>query len=164
MTDKNLVNLNIDSLERKTSEQLQTQEVTAVILALGSNYNPKQHLLTVRNSLADLGAIQPSTAFQNPDFTATLDQPKPDYTNQCIYLSLTNPITLQELESIFKQFECDCNRQRQDERTGIKQVTIDIDILLIILINDDKWIVMVDRYPFKAHESTGMSELMVNGL
>ena len=179
---KNLANLNLDDLKKYAPEQLQTHSVRALLLALGSNYQAEKYLARVRETLADLGEIQLSTAFQNPDFTATPELPKPDYTNQCIYLTLTSAMTLQQLQQTFKKFESECNRQRLTEaQTSIKQVTIDIDILLIRL--DDKknslsrntvskkiakspnqWIIMADRYPFKAHDRAGVEELISNGL
>ena len=169
---KNLANLNLDDLKKCVPEQLQTHSVTSLLLALGSNYQAEKYLARVRVTLADLGKIQLSTAFQNPDFTATPELPKPDYTNQCVYLTLTSVMTLQQLQQTFKKFESDCNRQRLTEaQTLIKRpieiVTMDIDILLIKL--DDKqnslskkWIIMSDRYPFKAHERAGIEELVLN--
>ena len=165
-----------ESLTRCQPEALQSQPVTAVLLALGSNHDADIHLPRVRESLAALGKIQLSTAFQNPDFTSTEAQPKPDYTNQCVHILLMSPMTLQQLQQIFKQFECDCNRQRLTEtQAPIKKVTMDIDILLIQSaidrnslsknnnIKQSKWIIMADRYPFKVHEKAGIQELMVKG-
>lgn len=175
---KNLADLSLETLKKQTPEQLQTQSVTAVLLALGSNYQAEHYLLFVRKDLAALGEIQLSTAFENPDFTSTEAQPKPDYTNQCVYLRLVEPMTLQQLQQVFKDIEGDCHRQRLTEAdTPIKKVTMDIDILLIekLLIEvvsdenslsknkdfeESNWIVMVDRYPFKAHEKAGVEELI----
>lgn len=178
MMDKGLAELNLDGLKKYALEQLQTQSVSAVLLALGSNYRAEKHLPRVREKLAALGEIQLSTAFQNPDFTATLDQPKPDYTNQCVYLVLSAPINLQLLQQMFKNFERDCHRQRLTEtQTTIKKVTIDIDILLIkTAINKNslsnsllsesiipEWVIMKDRFPFKIHEKAGIEELVGSG-
>ena len=172
MTHRVLTDLNLEDLKQCAPEQLQMQSVTAVLLALGSNYQAEKHLPFVREKLAILGEIQLSTAFQNPDFTATLEQSRPDYINQCVYLTLTSAMTLQQLQQTFKQFESDCGRQRCSETIKnpikpIKIVTMDIDILLIKL--DDKqnslskkWIIMADRYPFKAHERAGIEELVLN--
>ena len=175
---KNLADLSLETLKKQTPEQLQTQSVTAVLLALGSNYQAEHYLPLVRKDLAALGEIQLSTAFENPDFTSTEAQPKPDYTNQCVYLRLVEPMTLQQLQQVFKDLEGDCHRQRLTEaQTPIKKVTMDIDILLIetllIEVVSDKnslssnkefeesnWIVMADRYPFKAHERAGIEELI----
>lgn len=183
---KNLDNLNLDELKKCTPEQLQTQSVSAVLLALGSNYQAEIHLPRVQEKIADLGEIQLSTAFQNPDFTATAELPKPDYTNQCVYLTLTSAMTLQQLQQTFKQFESDCGRQRSSEsiKQSIKIVTMDIDILLIKLDNKKnslskntaskniaskktakspkQWIIMANRYPFKAHERAGIEQLFSN--
>ena len=188
---KNLANLHLDDLKKYAPEQLQTHSVTSLLLALGSNYQAEKYLARVRVTLADLGKIQLSTAFQNPDFTATPELPKPDYTNQCVYLTLTSVMTLQQLQQTFKKFESDCNRQRLTEaQTLIKRpieiVTMDIDILLIetVLIetipnnnslsknktskeiakSPNQWVIMADRYPFKAHERAGIEELISNGL
>ena len=175
---KNLADLSLETLKKQTPEQLQTQSVTAVLLALGSNYQAEHYLPLVRKDLAALGEIQLSTAFENPDFTSTEAQPKPDYTNQCVYLRLVEPMTLQQLQQVFKDLEGDCHRQRLTEaQTPIKKVTMDIDILLIekLLIEvvsdenslsknkdfeESNWIVMADRYPFKAHERAGVEELI----
>ena len=175
---KNLADLSLETLKKQTPEQLQTQSVTAVLLALGSNYQAEHYLPLVRKDLAALGEIQLSTAFENPDFTSTEAQPKPDYTNQCVYLRLVEPMTLKQLQQVFKDLEGDCHRQRLTEaQTPIKKVTMDIDILLIetllIEVVSDKnslssnkefeesnWIVMADRYPFKAHERAGVEELI----
>ncbi|MEN6670667.1 2-amino-4-hydroxy-6-hydroxymethyldihydropteridine diphosphokinase [Psychrobacter sp. B38] len=169
-----LADLNIKALDRYEPEVLQTHEVTAVLLALGSNYHADTYLPIALSRLAELGEIELSTAFQNPDFTATLALPKPDYTNQCAYLALKSPLTLAQLQQTLRQIECDCQRQRLTERSmSIKQVTMDIDILLVNLytslyinknslskINISKWIVMANRYPFKTHEAVGIEELV----
>ena len=185
---KNLANLHLEGLKNCAPEQLQTHSVTALLLALGSNYQAEKYLARVRETLGNLGEIQLSTAFQNPDFTATPELPKPDYTNQCIYLTLTSAMTLQQLQQTFKKFENDCNRQRLSDsiKNPIEIVTMDIDILLIetVLIktipnnnslrknktskeiakSPKQWVIMVDRYPFKAHERAGVEELISNGL
>ena len=170
MMHKALADL-FESLISCEPETLQAQPVKAVLLALGSNHDAQIHLPRVRERLTSIGAITLSTAFQNPDFTATIELPKPDYTNQCVHILLMSPMTLQQLQQIFKQFECDCNRQRLTEtQAPIKKVTMDIDILLIALDKNNslsnhkdfkrsKWIIMADRYPFKAHERAGLEEL-----
>lgn len=178
---KALTGLDLETLKKHLPEQLQAQSVTAVLLALGSNYQAENYLPRVRESLATLGEMYLSTAFENPDFTSTKTQPKPDYTNQCVYLSLKPVMTLQQLQQVFKQFERDCGRQRSSESTknSIKPVTMDIDILMIKpALNEnslskervsekqekwpEQWIVMADRYPFKAHERAGIEELIAN--
>lgn len=164
MLDKNLVPKNIDRLTRQTFEQLQAQTVNAAIIALGSNHQADQHLATVHKKLAELGKIKLSTAYQNPDITATPAQPKPDYINQCVYITLNSSINLQQLQQRFKQFENDCNRQRQTDPNALQKVTMDIDILLISLEDNSEWRVMAERYPFKAHEVSGVVELAVEGV
>ncbi len=159
-----LVIENIGGLTRQTFGHMQAQTVTAVVIALGSNHQAEQHLATIRKSLTELGETKLSTAYQNPDITATLAQPKPDYINQCAYLVLTLPTTLQQLQQLFKQFEDDCNRQRQADPNALQQVTMDIDILLVRLEGDSEWRVMAERYPFKAHEMAGVVELAVKAL
>ena len=175
-----LADFDLETLEVCTPEALQAQSVTAVLLALGSNYQAEYYLPRVRKGLAMLGDMQLSTAFQNPDFTSTKAQPKPDYTNQCVYLSLRSALTLQQLQQTFKQFERDCNRQRLTEPTvanQIKKVTMDIDILMVkpFFIKNSlsqetehkwskEWIIMADRYPFRAHEKAGVKELITSDI
>ncbi len=175
----NLADFDLKTLEACVPESLRSQPVTAVVLALGSNYQAENYLPRVREKLAALGDMQLSTAFQNPDFTSTKAQPKPDYTNQCVYLSFKSEMPLLQLQQIFKQFERDCDRQRLTESTTasqIKRVTMDIDILMIkTVLNEnslsneitsewtEQWIVMADRYPFKEHENLGTKELILDG-
>lgn len=164
MTDQNLMLENIDQLEMQTFEQLQAQTVSAAVISLGSNHQAEQHLATVHESLAKLGEIKLSKAYQNPDVTATPTQLKPDYINQCVCLALESSMTLQQLQQRLKQFENDCDRQRQADPNALQQVTMDIDILLVRLEGDSEWRVMAERYPFKAHEMAGVVELAVKAL
>ena len=177
MMHKTSVDLNLEMLTQCAPETVQAQPVVEVVLALGSNYQADKYLPLARQRLAALGAVQLSTAFQNPDFTATLDQPKPDYTNQCVHLVLTTPMRLQQLQKTFKTLEGDCNRCRQTEPNQVRRVTMDIDILMVKLANIENslskkpkfksvfdWIVMADRYPFKAHEEAGVEELILTKL
>ena len=169
MTNQNLADVTIDDLEQCTFSALQQQKVSALVVALGSNYAADKHLPFIRQRLQALGDIKLSTAFQNPDFTATTEQPKPDYTNQCVYLRLKKPVTLSELQRLFRTFEAECGRARfTDVQPSLRLVTMDIDILLIetarhknslIHLLESKWVIIADRYPFKAHEITGINEL-----
>jgi len=174
---KTSMELNVATLTQCAPETLQAQLVVEVVLALGSNYQAEKYLPLARESLAALGEIKLSTAFQNPDFTATLEQPKPDYTNQCVHLVLNTPMSLQQLQQTFKTLEGSCNRHRQVEPNQLRRVTMDIDILMIKLATIENslskdstsksiydWIVMADRYPFKAHEIVGIEELILTKL
>ncbi len=179
--------IDIATLTQSEPNDLQAQMVTAVILALGSNHCAAEYLPRVREKLTTLGTLECSVAFQNPDFTATKEQPKPDYINQCIYLELGSAMSLQQLQQLFKLFEGECHRVRESvsilpalsqaelAKTQLppntwRQVTMDIDILLVRLepsqLNDsiqqdnDSWLVMADRYPFKAHEYAGITALI----
>ena len=185
MQDKSL-SIDIATLNQYEPKYLQAQMVTAVILALGSNHRAAEYLSRVREKLATLGKLECSAAFENPDFTATKEQPKPNYTNQCVYLELDSGMSLQQLQQLFKSFEGECHRVResvsilpalsegslaQTELSQVvlppsawRQVTMDIDILLIKSedseANDSCWIIMADRYPFKAHENAGITALI----
>ena len=179
------------TLPQSEPKYLQTQMVTAVILALGSNHCATKYLPRVRKKLATLGALECTAPFQNPDFTATKEQPKPDYINQCVYLELSSAMSLQQLQQLFKSFEGECHRvresssilpelskvdcsqaksaQTQYSSSTWRQVTMDIDILLVKLhpnqVSHDSqqdnrgWVIMADRYPFKAHEYAGITAL-----
>jgi len=177
MMHKTSVDLNLAMLTQCAPETVQAQPVIELVLALGSNYQADKYLPLARQRLAALGEVRLSTAFQNPDFTATLEQPKPDYTNQCVHLALTTPVSLQQLQQTFRTLEGDCNRCRQTKPNQIRRVTIDIDILLIKLSKENNslskklvskpmsdWIIMADRYPFKAHEEAGVEELILTKL
>ena len=167
---KTSMSLNLETLTQCAPKIVQAQPVAEVLLALGSNYDAKKYLPLARERLAALGAVQLSTAFKNPDFTATTAQPKPDYTNQCVHLALTTPMSLQQLQQTLKALEGDCHRCRQTEPDQIRRVTMDIDILLVKLEQEKNslsnimladWMVMADRYPFKAHEMAGIEELEI---
>lgn len=177
MMHKTSMDLNVATFTQCAPETVQAHPVVEVVLALGSNYQADKYLPLARQRLAALGEIKLSTAFQNPDFTATVDQPKPDYTNQCVHLTLTTPMHLQQLQQTFKTLEGDCHRCRQTEPKQIRRVTMDIDILMIKLVTIENslskesisksmsdWIVMADRYPFKAHEEAGVKELILTKL
>lgn len=175
MMHKTSMDLNVATLTQCAPETVQAQPVVEVVLALGSNYQADKYLPLARQRLAALGEVRLSTAFQNPDFTATLEQPKLDYTNQCVHLTLTTPMHLQQLQHTFTTLESDCHRCRQTEPNQVRRVTMDIDILMIKLADKENslsknsvfksmfdWIVMADRYPFKAHEEAGVRELTVS--
>lgn len=173
-----LTGLNLERLNVCPPETLQLHFITAAVVALGSNHQAEKHLLQVREWLAALGQVQLSKAFKNPDFIATADLPKPDYTNQCVHIELTSPMTLEQLQQTFKAIEGKCNRQRLTKlTTSITTVTMDIDILLIQTVFDKNslskdietnrkrsdWIIMANRYPFKAHDQAGIEELISYG-
>ena len=178
MMHKTSMDLNLATLTKCSPEMVQAQSVAEIVLALGSNYQAEKYLPLAREMLATLGEIRLSTAFQNPDFTATIQLPKPDYTNQCVHLALTTLMSLQQLQHTFKTLEGDCNRCRQTEANQVRLVTMDIDILLIKPANKENslskesisepmpdwiasnWVIMADRYPFKAHENAGINELV----
>ncbi|WP_420230533.1 2-amino-4-hydroxy-6-hydroxymethyldihydropteridine diphosphokinase [Psychrobacter sp. ER1] len=177
MMHKTSVDLNLATFTQCAPETVQAQPVVEVVLALGSNYQADKYLPLARQRLAALGEVRLSTAFQNPDFTATTQLPKPDYTNQCVHLTLITPISLQQLQQTFKTLEGDCHRCRQTKPNQVRRVTMDIDILMIKLANIENslskdsifksmsdWIVMADRYPFKAHEEAGVKELILTKL
>lgn len=171
MTNHGVAELNIECLDKLVFESLQEQTVTAVVLALGSNHNADYHLSQVRSSLAALGEMQLSTAFENPDFTATLQQPKPAYTNQGVYLALKENMTLGQLQQIFRQLEEQCGRLRsvkteaKIDQTRFTPVSMDIDTLLVALdkknslSDNNRWIIVAERYPFKEHEISSLQEL-----
>ncbi len=167
------MDLNLATLTKCSPEMVQAQSVAEIVLALGSNYQAEKYLPLARRHLSALGEVRLSTAFQNPDFTATTQLPKPDYTNQCVHLALTTPMSLAQLQHTFKVLEGDCNRCRQTEANQVRLVTMDIDILLIKLAEKENslskesisepmpdWVIMADRYPFKAHENAGINELV----
>ena len=233
---------------------LADHQIRAALLAIGSNYQAEYYLAKVAGQLPTLGEILVSTPLQNPDFTATVEQPKPDYVNQCVLLSLHAPMSLSALQKVLKDFEVKCDRHRNDELDNrndeldssckiegesaqalsgegsgyhSKRVTMDIDILMVQLGQDlvtnspdfsinslsnqivatqagthtdtqvdcevsqslsnnttfkqtiikqtianqstpdrsiateNKWLIMTDRYPFKAHEILGLKELLL---
>ena len=184
MMHKALAGLDTDTLEKYAPEELQAQLVTEVLLALGSNYHAEKYLAMVRERLAALGEVQLSTAFQNPDFTATPDLPKPDYTNQCGYLQLhlnhnhdDDGKTSQSLGELVKaskvlekQIQQDFYQAEQIDKLDVdtllksivgpknRQVIIDIDILAI-MTESEGIIAVAERYPFKHHEWVGLIEL-----
>ena len=171
------MDLNLATLTQCAPETVQAHPVIELVLALGSNYQADKYLPLARQQLAALGEVRLSTAFQNPDFTATTQLPKPDYTNQCVHLALTTPVSLQQLQQTFRTLEGDCHRCRQTEPNQVRRVTMDIDILMIKLADKENslseesisksmsdWIVMADRYPFKAHEEAGVEELILTKL
>jgi len=151
----------IDNLNTITPEKVDALLISEVVLALGSNYQAEKHLAYVQNKLAALGQVQCSAAYQNPDFTATPERPKPDYVNQCMYLRLYQAHTLSALQSAFAVLETDCNRCRTATTDSVRLVTMDIDILLI-RVNEANavWQLLSNRMPLKAHERIGVNALL----
>ncbi|WP_296203120.1 hypothetical protein [Psychrobacter sp. UBA3962] len=152
------------------------------IVELGSNQEASYHLQQSRKVLEDQ-AIEAywSTEFINPDYTATAENPKPDYTNQCGYLKLNQAdqpcLTLGELvkasKVIEKQIQQDCYEAEKINRLEVDEllqsitepknrvVIIDIDILAIVT-DSGEVIAVEERYPFKNHEWVGLIELYQN--
>lgn len=168
-----MADLQLGSLLRLSFTELQSLSVSAALLALGSNYQADYYLSHVQKSLAELGEIELSNAVKNPDITATLQQPKADYVNQSVYLDLTQSMTLDQLQTFCKNLEDECGRERAQKsiisgnQGAVTKVSMDIDILLVktdykqnsLSINENKWIVIAERFPFADHEMTTINEL-----
>lgn len=172
--------LELDKLVKRSPKALAEQPVTAVIVALGSNYLAEYYLARAHAQLKQLGAVRLSSAFTNPDYTATPQLPKPDYTNQCAMIELTQPLILASLIQQLKEIEASCDRQRcglslSDEQQDYQsnQVTMDIDVLILKCMSEvaeneqieqvhcqkSTWVILANRYPFKAHELKGLAQL-----
>jgi len=154
------------------------------IVELGSNQKAQHHLKLSRSALeAKAVSASWSTEYINPDYTATSENPKPDYTNQCGYLQLDpnhnhddgkTPQNLGELvkasKVLEKQIQQDFHQAEQINQLDVdtllksiaepknRQVIIDIDILAI-MTESDGIIAVAERYPFKHHEWVGLIEL-----
>jgi len=149
---------NWSSLPQCSAQAVAHQKVSAVILALGSNHDAKRYFDLTHQQLTKLGTVYSSSLLLNPDFTSTKTHPKPDYTNQCVYLALATALPFFELQEKLKKIEKDCNRKRSDN-CAIALVTMDIDLLLIKKQAQQSWCMLANRYPFKAHELIGLAEL-----
>ena len=90
MSNNNLVGLPLEHLPKISFGKLQALPVSAVWLALGSNYQANHHLANVRTTLAKLGEIELSCAIKNPDITASKEQPKPDSVRTPYLVDLRN--------------------------------------------------------------------------
>ena len=153
----------IDTLETIAPETVKALLISEVVLALGSNYQAEKHLAYVQDKLVALGEAHYSDAYQNPDFTATPEHPKPDYVNQCVYLRLYQARTLVALQREFAALETDCNRCRGALMTTdtVRLVTMDIDTLLIKASDTSaEWQLLSNRMPLKAHEHIGVTALL----
>jgi 2-amino-4-hydroxy-6-hydroxymethyldihydropteridine diphosphokinase len=159
-------------------------EIAAVLLAIGSNEQADYHLAQAREQLAKLGKMIVSEPLVNPDFTATPEVPKPDYTNQCVYIELDRALRIFELSEYFAAIETLCERQRElDIRSlaeetlyknsaantatalanaSIKVVSMDIDILGFRQQVDGEWRLIQRRLPLKEHEKIGLQELLTS--
>ncbi|WP_019672983.1 2-amino-4-hydroxy-6-hydroxymethyldihydropteridine diphosphokinase [Psychrobacter lutiphocae] len=137
--------------------QLRTVNAIGYIVELGSNKNANKHLAQARYQLSKL--CQQSTwsdAFVNPDYTATANNPKPDYTNQCGLLKIAvGQIDTEELVQATKAIE------RQIGHSCNQQVLIDIDVLAVV--TTEGVFAVAERYPFKEHEWIGLNELYSKG-
>lgn len=152
-----------------------------MLIAIGSNDNAAYYLPIAHAKLSKLGSVILSDALINPDFTATVQHPKPDYTNQCAYLLLDAPQSSATLIKQFKQIETDCDRvrplastlstiatnskdanKRHDNKhhQKVKLVSMDIDILAIKGVGQSAWVMINKRLPLKSHEIIGLSQLV----
>lgn len=104
----------------------QSKKVAQVVLSLGSNQQAEKYLTYATKILANLGQMACSVPFVNPDFTATPQQPKPDYTNQCILLKLDSTLSLSEIMTLNQRLENDCQRQRQSQQEHLSPVSINM--------------------------------------
>lgn len=159
-------------------------EAFGYLIELGSNENASQHLAQARKELSQLCTkSQWSIEFVNPDYTATKLNPKPDYTNQCGYLIFSNTQNdingnlgkvIQSSKVIEKKIQRDFYAAQKLSQLDVeslinsitepknRNVIIDIDVLAIKTFDGD-WIAILERYPFKAHEWVGISELIDKG-
>lgn len=149
------------------------------IVELGSNQKASQHLSQSRAALeAQAISFHWSTEYINPDYTATVDNPKLDYTNQCGYLMIKQgegqSLCLGELvraskiiEKTIQQNFYEAKKLNELDVDSLLQsitepknrvVIIDIDILAIIT-DSGQVIAVEERYPFKHHEWVGLAEL-----
>ncbi|PNK59534.1 hypothetical protein [Psychrobacter sp. FDAARGOS_221] len=180
--------LPIISAVRPLSELNHTVAI-GYIVELGSNENANPHLAQARNQLSSLCDQRIwSTAFVNPDYTATIDNPKPDYTNQCGLLVMSEGhqdvlgliAATKDIERHIKQgffdsqpstsIQTSTSRTKSFDSaasttTNVKpanrQVLIDIDVLALVTANGV--IAINERYPFKNHEWVGINELYTKG-
>lgn len=167
-----------------SSEDLSKSLIDELLIAMGSNDNAAYYLPLAQAKLEQLGSIVLTDALVNPDFTATAQHPKPDYTNQCVYLKLQKPLDLAALIQQFRQIENDCDRARSLDATTnslshvvsrrdkqqcasdaqisekIKKVSVDIDILALKVVGEPSWQISKRRLPFKTHEVIGLTQLL----
>lgn len=137
MTLAQMTLANVTLLADKQQKQLlqpaqQDSLLSVVLLAMGSNHHAKANLSAARAMLGQWGDAVFSHLLVNPDYTATPNNPKPDYTNQCAVITLHTPTSLTAFNQHIKDFEHD----RQRHHIGHKRqgkVTIDIDVLAVKL-------------------------------
>lgn len=145
-------------LSQVNADAMAEYQILAAVLALGSNHNAAHYFDIAHQKLSQLGDIQASKRLLNADFTSTKAVPKPDYTNQAIFVKLAQPLKLAELEQILKAIEQEgCDRLRDPSQPKVL-VTMDIDILLI-KTKAPSWMRLANRDPLKAHERLGLAEL-----
>ena len=95
-----------------------------VIIALGSNLNPQENILQVRQSLAQKFHILKESSFQK---TSPIDHPlKNEFINGCIYLE--TDLDVISLRRELKQIEIEMGRNHSAGDT--KPHPIDLDIII----------------------------------
>lgn len=155
----------------------------AVLLSMGSNHHANTNLSSARAMLGKWGDAVFSHLLVNPDYTATPNNPKPDYTNQCAIITLHTPISLTAFNQYIKDFEY-CQQRHHTEHKQQGKVTIDIDVLAVKLALADNshkdpanvtathfiattdyknaasdWLFIASRLPLKAYEQQGLHEI-----
>lgn len=176
MDDTSLDVLNVPPFVIAETDVDKDTQINVVLLAIGSNEQAAYHLANARGQLSKLGKMALSEPLVNPDFTATPESPKPDYTNQCVYIALDKALSFAELTEYFTAIETLCERKRSldDEAESItdrallnppvKLVSMDIDVLGFRQQADGEWRLIQRRLPLKTHEKIGLQQLLTSAL
>ena len=172
----------------ESRESLLNVPIYQVVLALGSNHEALANLEQARQALEQLASAWVwSTPYENADYTATPDRPKPNYVNQCGSLMVSvKKFTLNEIIRLTKNIEQRIAQANPlNPTTDYRQVSIDIDVLMVsvkphydtddknvrvgdkddeIQTDDYQMMVISERMPLKQHERLGLKELSLKQL
>lgn len=160
----------------KSLIEIDSIPIEGMIVALGSN--SKNASLSLRVAREELENVYQqavwSSEFVNPDYTATIDNPRPDYTNQCGYLLFSESNSTKFITDITQQcklIESIVKTEAGNKATSIHTDGLDKPQYKIILIDIDVLAVKTSlgliaikkRYPFRKHEWIGIEELLQKG-
>ena len=123
--------------------------ITDIIIALGSNLSDESAiqsaLTTTLTALHHLGDVVISPVVVGKDFTHKTEL---IYHNWVVSVALHQKIDKKTLDDTLKNIEKSCGRTTDD-----LSVVMDLDLLAY---DDDGWIIIQKRLPFKTHEKMGL--------
>lgn len=136
---------NFDKCPTLAKSIMLNTKISKVLIMMGSNNNALANITLAKNTLANIGTIQELNSHTSPDHTGKSDS---IYLNTAIIIHLPNTMTAHDIYITLKHIEQQCGRIHNSSI-----VALDLDIMAVFI---DRWYIVKERIPFKAHETICM--------